>query len=176
MSALTNSNQEAPLLKSMDMTSTKVEPAEGPVPTGETVIERSGLKREIGLAGTTSILIGTIIGSGIFASPSSISSQVVSAGGSLVIWAGCGIVSMFAALSWLELGCLFPNMSGGEYAYLLRAFGPLPAFLFAYINVLVTRPAVLCIITLTCGDSVIEAFGGSNSSGYNKIIAGGLLG
>ena len=169
-------SEETLLIRKADDMSTKVVPGDGPGPTGAPTPEKTGLKREIGIIGTLSILIGTIIGSGIFASPSSVAKEMNSVGGSLVVWAGCGVIAMFSALSWLELGCMFPNKSGGEYAYLLHAFGPIPAFLYSYINVLVTRPASICIITLTCGDSAIEAFGGSNTSGYNKVIAAALIG
>ena len=145
----------------------------------EAASEGAGLKRSIGLVGTTSILIGTIIGSGIFASPSVVAAQVQSPGATLIVWAGCGVIAMLAALCWMELGCMFPNEGGGEYTYLGHAFGPIAAFLYAYVNVLVTRPASLCIISLTCGNYIIQAFGLEANQGgfqYNKLIAASLLG
>ena len=140
--------------------------------------KQTGLKPQIGLVGTISIMIGTMIGSGIFASPSVVIAQVGSAGGSLVIWAGCGTVAMLAALCWMELGCMFPNKGGGEHTYLGHAFGPLPAFLYAYVNVLVTRPASLCIISLTCGNYIMEAFDLQQEGGFqfSKLIAASLIG
>ena len=140
--------------------------------------EKAGLKRQIGLLGTTSILIGTIIGSGIFASPSVVASEMGSSGATLMVWAGCGIIAMLSALCWMELGCMYPDEGGGEYTYIFHAFGPCPAFLYAYVNVLVTRPASLCIISLTCGDYIMEAFDLQQTGGfqYNKLIAAVLLG
>ena len=145
-----------------------------PEKEGET---KDGLKRELNLVGCVSLLIGTIIGSGIFASPSSVSFYVQSPGASLLVWAGCGVIAMCCALIWLELGTAFPNTSGGEYAYLLYAFGPLPAFVYAYINVLVTRPASLCIICLTSGSYVVTAItGGQKNEEYEKLAAAIFLG
>ena len=149
-----------------------------PHPPAKMVEEKGGLKRQIGLVGTTSILLGTIIGSGIFASPSVVASEMGSAGGTLFVWAGCGLVAMMSALCWMELGCMFPNEGGGEYTYIGHAFGPMPAFLYAYVNVLVTRPASLCIISLTCGNYIMQAFDLQQAGGfqYNKLIAALLLG
>ena len=140
--------------------------------------KQTGLKPQIGLVGTISIMVGTMIGSGIFASPSVVTAQVGSPGGSLIIWAGCGTVAMLAALCWMELGCMFPTKGGGEHTYLGHAFGPLPAFLYAYVNVLVTRPASLCIISLTCGNYIMEAFDLQQMGGiqFNKMIAAALIG
>ena len=144
----------------------------------EEAAEKSGLKPQIGLVSTICIMVGTMIGSGIFASPSVVTSQVGSAGATLVVWTGCGMVAMLAALCWMELGCMFPNKGGGEHTYIGYAFGPLPAFLYAYVNILVTRPATLCIISLTCGNYVMQAFDLQHAGGfqYNKLIAASLIG
>ena len=159
------SDETVALINSENKMSTKVVPvaSEPSKIVDQAAGQGAGLQRQIGLIGTIAILVGTIIGSGIFASPASVSSQMNSPGGSLVVWAGCGVIAMLAALSWMELGCMFPNKGGGEYAYIHAAFGPLPAFLFAYVNVLVTRPASLTIISLTCGDYLMRAFNVQNS-------------
>jgi len=131
-----------------------------------------GLQRSIGLLGCAALLVGTIIGSGIFASPRSVSNYAQSPGASLVIWAGCGILAMLASLSYCELGTMFPNASGGEYHYLKEAFGDIPAFLYAYVQVLVVRPSQLAIIALTCGNYIIVAAQlDENTQMYSKIIA-----
>ena len=75
---------------------------------------KGGLERTIGLVGCAALLVGTIIGSGIFASPKSVSNYAQSPGASLVIWSGCGVIAMLASLSYCELGTMFPNASGGE--------------------------------------------------------------
>ncbi|KAI3367948.1 hypothetical protein L3Q82_026771 [Scortum barcoo] len=97
------------------------------------------LKREIGLIGGVAIISGTMIGSGIFMSPQFILSYVGSPGASLVIWALSGVVSMFAALSYTELGTIFSE-SGGEFIYILRIYGSCPAFFTAFTFILVMKP------------------------------------
>ena len=71
------------------------------------------------------------------------------------------IIMLQGALSLAELGTIVPE-SGGEYAYLLKAFGPLPAFLFAWMFVILLRPASVAIMALTCAKYIIvPAFEGS---------------
>lgn len=137
---------------------------------------QEGLKRNINLVGANAILVGNIIGSGIFASPSSVFAQVNSAGASLIVWSGCGILAMACALLWMELGTTFPNASGGEYVYLYKAFGPLPAFLYVFVNVFFSKPATLCLISLTCGNYIITALGSEVDERYSKLVGALLLG
>ena len=109
-----------------------------------------GLERKLGLFSGISLIVGTMIGSGIFASPRYVMENSGSVGLTLIVWSLCGLLAMFGALSYAELGTMIP-LSGAEYAYLLHAFGPLPAFLFSWTAVIVLKPSLVAIICLAFG-------------------------
>jgi basic amino acid/polyamine antiporter, APA family len=98
------------------------------------------LIRGLGPAASGAIVLGTMIGTGIFLKPS----EVAREGGSIAVvaaaWIAGGVLSMFGALCYAELGATFPE-AGGEYAYLRRAFGAPWGFLFGWMHSIVARPA-----------------------------------
>ncbi|KAK2553180.1 b0 [Acropora cervicornis] len=114
-----------------------------------------GLERKLGLVSGICLIIGTMIGSGIFASPRFVMENSGSVGLTLIVWSLCGVLAMFGALSYAELGTMIP-LSGAEYAYLLEAFGALPAFLYSWTSVIVLKPSQVAIICLAFGAYVIE--------------------
>uniref|UniRef100_A0A7M5WTC4 Uncharacterized protein n=1 Tax=Clytia hemisphaerica TaxID=252671 RepID=A0A7M5WTC4_9CNID len=122
----------------------------------------TGLKRQVNLLGGICLLVGTIIGSGIFASPTTIAERVQSPGATLLVWTGCGLIAMFGALCYVELGTMYPNESGGEYIYIQKAFGDLPAFLLAFTSVSIIKPSSMALIALTCGDYLMVAISNLN--------------
>ncbi|XP_062066125.1 b(0,+)-type amino acid transporter 1-like [Lepus europaeus] len=115
------------------------------------------MKREIGLWSAVSLIVGCMIGSGIFMSPQGVLVHMGSPGASLVVWAACGLLAMLGALCYAELGALIPE-SGGEYVYILRTFGSLPAFLAVYTLVLVGRPAAISAISLSFAEYSLAPF------------------
>ncbi|ELU11785.1 hypothetical protein CAPTEDRAFT_97936 [Capitella teleta] len=126
--------------------------------------DRIRLKENVGWVSGTALIVGTMIGSGIFVSPKGLTEGTGSVGLSLICWTICGIVAMLGALTYAELGTMITK-SGGEYSYLHEAFGPLsqkvgsiPAFLFAWIMVLLLRPASVAIIALAFATYVIDPF------------------
>ncbi|XP_037097585.1 b(0,+)-type amino acid transporter 1-like [Syngnathus acus] len=106
------------------------------------------MKREIGLLGGVAFISGTMIGSGIFMSPQFVLAYIGSPGASLLIWAFCGVVAMFAAMSYTELGTIIPE-SGGEFIYILRIYGSFPAFLAAITFVLIVRPFSVAAVAIS---------------------------
>uniref|UniRef100_A0A8D0DHY9 b(0,+)-type amino acid transporter 1 n=1 Tax=Salvator merianae TaxID=96440 RepID=A0A8D0DHY9_SALMN len=98
-----------------------------------------------------------MIGSGIFMSPEGVLRNMGSPAGSLLIWAACGLLATFGALSYAELGTLIKE-SGGDYIYILRNFGSLPAFLFAFTSVIVVRPAGVAAVCLSFAEYAVAPF------------------
>ena len=105
------------------------------------------LPRKLGLLDATTIVIGTMIGGGIFLVPSIIAKDLPSIPAMLAVWVITGLVSFFGALAYAELGAMLPH-SGGQYVYLREAYGPLPAFLTGWIFFLVIQSgsiAAVCV-------------------------------
>ncbi|XP_065934469.1 b(0,+)-type amino acid transporter 1 isoform X3 [Magallana gigas] len=120
-------------------------------------VEPTGIKlrRNVGLISGTSVIVGTIIGSGIFISPKGVLQETGSVGLSLVVWAAGGMLSLMGALSYAELGTLI-SKSGAEYHYLMAALGRVVAFLFAWTKVIILTPSSLAIICLTFAEYVMS--------------------
>ncbi|XP_065169414.1 b(0,+)-type amino acid transporter 1 isoform X1 [Atheta coriaria] len=127
---------------------------EGQDPTENDAIH---LKRRVGLVSGVALIVGTMIGSGIFVSPSGLLQRTGSIGMSFVVWMACGVLSLLGALSYAELGTMNTS-SGAEYAYFMDAFGAPPAFLFSWASTLVLKPSQMAIICLGFGKYAVEAF------------------
>lgn len=119
--------------------------------------EKVRMKKELGLIDGVAIILGIIIGSGIFVSPKGVITEVRSVGLSLVVWTVCGFLSMIGALCYAELGCSIPK-SGSDYAYIGEAFGPLPAFLYLWDATMVFVPTTNAIMALTVSNYLIQPF------------------
>ncbi|XP_062462329.1 b(0,+)-type amino acid transporter 1-like isoform X1 [Pezoporus occidentalis] len=119
--------------------------------------EKLRLKQEVGLISGVSLIAGTMIGSGIFMSPEWVLDHMRSPASSLLIWGACGLLGMFGALSYTELGTIIKE-SGGEYIYILRIFGSFPAFLVAYNSVILVRPAGLAAACLSFAEYAVAPF------------------
>ncbi|KAK3861275.1 hypothetical protein Pcinc_032725, partial [Petrolisthes cinctipes] len=114
----------------------------------EVTRERVVLKRKVTLVNGVSIIVGSIIGSGVFVSPGGVLQSAGTPGAALIIWALCGVFCLLGALCFGELGTMLPA-AGGEYAYILQAFGSVPAFITLWVNVVVIRPATQAVVALT---------------------------
>uniref|UniRef100_A0A452UG92 b(0,+)-type amino acid transporter 1 n=1 Tax=Ursus maritimus TaxID=29073 RepID=A0A452UG92_URSMA len=117
----------------------------------------TSLQKEVGLLSGICIIVGTIIGSGIFISPKSVLSNTEAVGPCLIIWAACGVLATLGALCFAELGTMITK-SGGEYPYLMEAFGPIPAYLFSWTSLFVIKPTSFAIICLSFSEYVCAPF------------------
>src|SRR5579864_509319 len=107
---------------------------------------RASLVRELGASHAASIVIGVVIGSGIFLVPKEMMQAVGSARLVYLAWIVGGVLSIFGALTYAELGALKPE-AGGEYVYVRDAYGPLAGFLYAWTWFVIAKPASIATIT-----------------------------
>src|SRR5271168_887843 len=103
------------------------------------------LARDLGLSHAGAIVVGTIIGSGIFLVPSEMMQAVGSARLVYLAWIVGGMLSMAGAITYAELGAMKPQ-AGGEYIYIRDAYGPLPSFLYAWTWFIVAKPGSVATI------------------------------
>ncbi|MBM3263364.1 MAG: amino acid permease [candidate division Zixibacteria bacterium] len=103
------------------------------------------LKRALGPVSATTVIVGSIIGSGIFAGPAIVAGYTGTSGVTLAIWALCGLMSFFGAVCYAELGGMMPR-AGGQFTYLSEAYSPMWGFLFGWTSLLVVRPGDMAAI------------------------------
>jgi APA family basic amino acid/polyamine antiporter len=116
-------------------TSTKTQPALADLP------------RVLGASQATAIVVGTIIGSGIFLVPREMMQDVGSSALVYLAWIVGGLLSLFGAMTYAELGAMLPY-AGGEYVYLRGAYGDTPAFLYMWTWFAVAKPASIAAVTI----------------------------
>ncbi|KXJ20185.1 b(0,+)-type amino acid transporter 1 [Exaiptasia diaphana] len=93
------------------------------------------------------LIIGVMIGSGIFVSPRYVLEKSGSIGMMIVVWILCGMIALLGSLCYCELGAMIQE-SGGEYIYIKEAYGHLVAFLVSWTVILVLKPASIAIICM----------------------------
>jgi len=110
--------------------------------------EQVGLKASLGLVQGCTIIVGSIIGSGIFIAPGGVLKQTGSVNMSLTIWILSGLFSMVGAYCYAELGLLI-RKPGGDYTYILDTLGPFIGFIRLWAECLIVRPCTITIVALT---------------------------
>jgi APA family basic amino acid/polyamine antiporter len=106
---------------------------------------RPQLARDLGVSHASAVVVGTIIGSGIFLVPAEMMQSVGSAKLVYLAWVVGGVLSFFGALTYAELGAMKPQ-AGGEYVYVRDAYGPLAGFLYAWTWFVIAKPASIATV------------------------------
>ncbi|MDH4347628.1 MAG: amino acid permease [Gemmatimonadota bacterium] len=140
-----------------------------PMPTPAPVSYR----RTLGLFSGTMAVVGGIIGSGIFINPSIVAQRVGTACLSLGVWALGGLVALAGAFCFAELGQRRPR-AGGGYVYLREAFGPLPAFLYAWALLLVIATGAIAAVAVTFAQYALALLG-MDAVWSRPLAAGAIL-
>jgi APA family basic amino acid/polyamine antiporter len=117
------------------------------LPPSRAATNEPGFVRAIGLFDGTMIVVGSMIGSGIFIVAADISRQTGSAGGLVLTWVLTGLLTISAALSYGELAALFPH-AGGQYIYLREAYSPLWGFLYGWTLFLVIQTGTIAAVAV----------------------------
>jgi amino acid transporter len=103
------------------------------------------------------LIVGTVVGAGIFRTPSLVAANAGSEGMALAAWVAGGAISLVGALCYAELATAYPN-AGGDYHYLRRAFGRRLAFLFAWARITVIQTGSIALLAYVIGDYTSELF------------------
>ena len=111
----------------------------------ERTTTRPELARDLGVSHAAAVVVGTIIGSGIFLVPAEMMQAVGSAKLVYLAWLVGGMLSFFGALTYAELGAMKPQ-AGGEYVYVRDAYGPLGGFLYAWTWFVIAKPASVATV------------------------------
>jgi len=114
-------------------------------------MSQTQLKKTIGLWSATSIVIGGVIGSTIFMKPATMAAQLPSPPLILLVWLIAGIISIFGAMAFAELGTMFPE-TGGQYVYLQKAYGDFIAYLYGWGSITVINSAAIAAMAFVCAN------------------------
>ena len=109
--------------------------------------EAPQLRRELGFADGLAVMVGITIGAGIFAVPGRVASYLPDFPSVAAAWLAAALFAFTGSLIYAELGARLPY-TGGEYVYIHRAFGPLPAFVYGWSQILAIRTYPLAALTL----------------------------
>ena len=109
--------------------------------------EKTGLLKGLGPLDATTIVMGSMIGSGIFVVPAMMARETASPGLMMVAWLVTAVMTLMAALSYGELAAMMPK-AGGQYVYLREAFGPLFGFLYGWTLFLVIQTGTAAAVAV----------------------------
>ena len=115
------------------------------------------LKPKMTLLNGVTVIVGSIIGNGIFVSPNRVLKNTGSVNMALVVWITSCIFSMIGAYCYAELGCMIKK-TGADYAYIMVTLGPFLAFIRLWVESMIVRPCTVTIVTLTFSIYAVKYF------------------
>src|SRR4030095_697593 len=118
-----------------------------PIPGASATALDTEFKRGLGLYDSTMVVVGSMIGSGIFIVSADMGRSIGSAGWLLVAWVIAGVLTVVGALSYGELAAMMPR-AGGQYVYLREAFSPLWGFLYGWTLLLVIQTGTIAAVAV----------------------------
>src|SRR5438477_10999089 len=130
-------------------------------PLGMTELETSKPRRQLGLFDATMIVMGGIVGAGIFANPSEVAHRVHTPFLILGVWVVGGLIAMCGAFIWAELATRLPAAEGGQYVYLREAYHPALAFMYGWGLLLITQTGGMAAVAVIFA-SYFRALTGAN--------------
>jgi basic amino acid/polyamine antiporter, APA family len=133
-----------------------------------------GFKRALSPFDATMVVVGGIIGAGIFINPYIVAQRLDSPGLVLAAWIGGGLIAMAGALTFAELGSLFPT-AGGHYAYLRDAYHPLFGFLYGWALLFLIEGGAIAAVALTFAEYTFRFLGRADGSAVALAILGILV-
>ena len=145
-------------------------PGSGPVDLSGASLEKH---KSLTYLNGLSLIVGLIIGSGIFSSPAQVNINAGSYGASLIVWTVAGILAWTGAASYAELGGAIP-LNGGAQVYLSKIFGDWAGFLFTWSAVFVLKPGSAAIIAIIFGEYVVRAAVGADAENASAWINKGV--
>jgi APA family basic amino acid/polyamine antiporter len=145
-----------------------------PSTSDSTLSNKPGLARRLGLFDATMIVMGGIVGAGIFINPYVVAQQVHTSALILAAWVCGGLIAMAGAFVYAELASRFPAV-GGQYAYLRKAYHPGIAFIYGWALLLVIQTGGMAAVAITFGKYFVELTNVPISSGALAALALGTL-
>jgi len=121
-------------------------------------MESGQLQRRLGLTSAVSITVGAVIGSGIFLKPLSVANALPSETAIYLFWVGLGLVCLFGAFAYAELGAMFPE-AGGQYAFLREGWGRFVSFLYGWTFFWVINAGTVAALALGFAENLLPTFG-----------------
>lgn len=129
-------------------------------------------RKALTLFDSTSLIVGIIIGVGIYAMAPDIAKGAMTWWGVFLIWTAGGLLSLFGALGYAELASAYPE-EGGDYVYLTRAFGPWAGFLFGWVQTAVVRPGDIAVMAFAFATYARELWDPFESPQTGKLVYAG---